>query len=62
MPNNDLYNTTIEHRGRLYRYDPDFDCFYPLERYKRMTVWETWSPVIAIALLSAVAVYIEYVR
>ncbi len=28
---NDLYDTVIEHRGRLYRYDPDFDCFYPIQ-------------------------------
>jgi hypothetical protein len=52
----DPYNTYIEHRGRLYRYDPDMDCFYPAHN-DRMTSLESWSPVIVLVILSAIAVY-----
>lgn len=57
----DPYNTYIEHRGRLYRYDPDMDCFYPAHN-DRMNSLESWSPVIVLVILSAIAVYIEYWR
>jgi len=56
----DPYDTHIEHRGRLYRYDPDQDCFYPVHR--PMTVWESWSPVLVLVILCAVAIYVEYGR
>ena len=57
---NDLYNQTETIRGRLYRYDPDQDCWYPTDRYKDMTPLEAWSPLIVLALLCAVAMYLEY--
>lgn len=56
----DPYNTYIEHRGRLYRYDPDYDRFYPVR--KEMSVWESWSPVVVIVVLAAICSYIEYLR
>jgi hypothetical protein len=32
---NDLYNISITHptNGCEYRYDPDYDCFYRIQRY-----------------------------
>jgi len=30
---NELYNETIERRGKTYHYDPDYDCFYPQHHY-----------------------------
>ena len=60
---NDLdahYNTYIEHRGRVYRYDPDFDCFYAVDRYKDMSTLEAWLPVILLLVMSAICAYIEY--
>ena len=57
---NDLYNQTETIRGRLYRYDPDQDCWYPADRYKDMTPLESWSPLILLALLCALAIYLEY--
>ena len=50
----DPYDTTIEHRGRLYRYDPDYDCFYPVRA--EMTPLEAWSPLLVIVLLLAVCI------
>jgi hypothetical protein len=58
----DLYNETEVIRGRTYRYDPDFDCWYPIDRYKDMTVLEAWSPLLVMLVLGAIAVYIEFFR
>ena len=60
--NNDQYDTTVEHRGRLYRYDPDYDCFYSVDRYKDLTPWEAWAPLIVMLILCAIAVWAEYFR
>ena len=57
---NDHYNTYIEHRGRVYRYDPDYDCFYPVDRWHNMSTWERWSPLIVIVMLAIAALCIEY--
>jgi hypothetical protein len=57
---NELYTQTETIRGRQYRYDPDLDCWYPLDRYKSMTRLETWSPLIVLLVMAVLAVYIEY--
>lgn len=49
----DPYNQTIEFKGRTYRYDPDFDCFYPAEG--SMNTWDRWgwiAVIVALALLT----------
>ena len=59
---NELYTQTELIRGRWYRYDPDRDCWYPMDRYTSMTQLDSWSPVIVIVLLGALAWAIEYFR
>lgn len=48
------YDQTIEFRGRLYRYDPDFDCFYavqqPVSDRDRLTY------ILALITLTAIAI------
>ena len=51
---NDQYNTVIEHRGRLYRYDPDFDCFYPVSESSHPR-WDRWGWLAVILVLGTVA-------
>ncbi len=49
----DPYNQTIELKGRVYRYDPDFDCFYPAEG--SMNTWDRWgwlAVIVALTLLT----------
>jgi hypothetical protein len=58
----DPYDTCIEHLGRIYRYDPDYDCFYPVDHYKDMTPLEALSPIVVMLVLSAICVYLEYFR
>jgi hypothetical protein len=58
--NNDLYNETIERRGAVYHYDPDHDCYY--RRDGSMTGWERWSPLVVIAVLTVIAIWVEYFR
>jgi hypothetical protein len=57
---NELYTQTELIRGRLYRYDPDFDCWYPVDRYAKLSTFESWSPVVILAIMCAVAMYLEY--
>jgi hypothetical protein len=48
--NDDLYNEYIERRGRQYRYDPDYDCYYavPVE----MSGFDKYAWIITIVVLS----------
>jgi hypothetical protein len=51
---NELYNQTIEIEGRVYRYDPDSDCYYRSHNRTPETERERWTKVaIAISLLIA---------
>lgn len=59
---NEEYLHYIVHRGREYRYDPDYDCFYPVERYRSLSTWDKWSPAIVILVLTVIAVYVEFLR
>ena len=62
-PQYNPYDTYIEHRGRSYRYDPDYDCFYAASpRWAEPTVWDRYSPLIIFILLCIIALYIEYLR
>jgi len=56
MTEPDLYNQTELIRGRLYRYDPDFDTWYPVPRESetRVSQW-LW---VAVSVLLALAVYV----
>ena len=56
--NNDLYNETIERNGRTYHYDPDQDIYYC--RYGPQSTWDKYSWIVAIVLLSAVCIYVEF--
>lgn len=53
---NELYNETIERNGKIYRYDPDYDCYYRSYDQQPETAKERWAKVaIASALLIALA-------
>jgi hypothetical protein len=55
---NELHNETIERNGRVYRYDADTDCFYPVP--VKLSTWDQYSWIVAVALLSVVCIYVEY--
>lgn len=48
---NELYNTTIEINGRVYRYDPDHDCYYRSHYQTPETELERWTKVIGATIL-----------
>ncbi len=58
--NNDLYTHTIEFRGRRYRYDPDYDCFYPADGGE--TTVSRWAWIGVTLVLCALAYYVEYIH
>ena len=54
MTEPDLYNQTELIRGRLYRYDPDFDCWIPVPTASEGPVskWLWVAIAVALALLA----------
>ena len=42
---NELYPDTIEIGGRVYRYDPDSDCYYRSHHQPPETAKERWTKV-----------------
>ena len=57
---NDLYNETIERRGRVYRYDPDHDCYYAVEG--KITGFDQYAWIVTIVIMSAVCIYVEFIQ
>jgi hypothetical protein len=58
---NELYNQTIEIEGRVYRYDPDSDCYYRSHYQIPETERERWTKVIfAIIFLIVIMVSVNY--
>lgn len=54
----ELYNKTIEIDGKTYRYDPDHDCYYRIP--VRLSTFDKYSWIIAMALLTVVCIYVEF--
>jgi hypothetical protein len=48
---NELYEKTIEVEGRVYRYDPDYDCYYRWHKQTPETERERWTKVICCTIL-----------
>jgi len=48
---NELYDKTIEIDGRVYRYDPDYDCYYRSHHQTPETERERWTKVIGGTIL-----------
>jgi hypothetical protein len=42
---NELYNETIKRNGKIYRYDPDSDCYYCSHDQRPETAKERWTKV-----------------
>jgi hypothetical protein len=57
---NQRYTQTELIRGRLYRYDPDTDCWYPAESTE--TPISRWSWIVVVLLLAMAAYYAEFMR
>ncbi len=55
LPLDEQYSQHIEYRGLLYRYDPDYDCFYPLSRWEDQTHWDRWSWIYVVLVLALLA-------
>ena len=61
---NDLYNETIEKNGVVYRYDPDYDCYYRIytrDEYSALPHWDKFGWIWVTAVLCAICYYVEFV-
>jgi hypothetical protein len=57
---NDLYNETVVRRGKIYHYDPDYDCYYSTSSNESTASKYAW--IVVTVLLGVCAYYIEYIR
>ena len=55
---NELYNETIERRGKIYHYDPDMDCYYC--RYSDEVGAIKWAWLVLVVIMAICAYCIEY--
>jgi hypothetical protein len=60
MTTNDPYNEYIERNGKLYRYDPDYDCYYAIN--PPMTHSERFGWLYACLVLAVICACVEYFR
>lgn len=56
---NETVDNTVEHNGRLYRYDSDYDCWYRVYQrgdYDDLSHWKkfSWLYVCAVCLVIAI--------
>jgi len=57
---NELYTQTELIRGRMYRYDPDRDIWYPMAAQE--TALSQWAWAFVSVLLAAIVYLIEYYK
>jgi hypothetical protein len=55
-----MNDETIERRGKIYRYDPDFDCYFAVP--VKLSRWDRWGWLTVITLLTAIAYWAEFLR
>ena len=55
---NELYNKTIERRGKIYHYDPDMDVYY--SRSSDEGIISRWAWLALVLVLVICAYCIEY--
>jgi hypothetical protein len=51
-------------KGHLYRYDPEYECYYRVfsrEEYDALPHWEKYDWLYVSAILTAICFYVEYV-
>jgi hypothetical protein len=57
---NKQYEQTIEVNGKVYRYDPNCDCYYHVP--VKLSTVDQYSWIVAIVLLSIVCIYVEFFK
>ena len=57
---NELYEKTIEIDGKIYRYDPDFDCYYRVP--VKLSTFDRYAWIVCIVLLTGICVYLEFFK
>ena len=57
---NELYNEYIKRNGKVYRYDPDYDCYYAVP--VKLSKFDQWAWIVVIVLLASLCYWVEYIR
>jgi hypothetical protein len=56
LPIRDQYRETMLYSGTIYKYDPDFDCFYPQEAEATETLWDRYGWIVVLVGLTALSI------
>jgi hypothetical protein len=59
------FKDCINKDGKLYRYDPEYDCWYRVfsrEEYHNLPHWDKYGWLYCIAVLTAICFYVEYIH
>jgi hypothetical protein len=62
---NNQLNEYIDKDGKLYRYDPDYDCYYRVfarDEYADLPHWSKYNWLYVIAVLAAICYYVEFLQ
>lgn len=55
---NELYEQTIQVKERVYRYDPDMDCYYRV--HEPLSFWDTWGWILVVLVLGFICWMLSY--
>lgn len=55
LPLNLQYSETILYKGRVYHYDPDYDCFYPQVDSQNLSHWDRYNWIYVTLVLTVIA-------
>jgi hypothetical protein len=56
----DPYNEYIERRGKYYRYDPDYDCYYAVPQ--ELSTFDKYGWIAVIIVLAILAYALDHFR
>ena len=59
LPINDQYQQQFTYNGRVYYYDPDFDCFYPHVDWSELSYWDRYGWLYVTAILTILCFYVS---
>ena len=54
---NELYNEYIERNGKLYRYDPDYDCYYAVP--VKLSLFDQYAWIVVTIALAVVCYFVS---
>ena len=62
LPYNDQYTQQFTYCGKIYCYDPDYDCFYPITPWEELSHWDKYGWIYTSIVLTVAVLIVEYTK